>query len=89
MELQDFGYFLPYVYDHCSVFHLLPLSLCSSSYFATTEDGFLTTVSHLLFWLLVGDAIWRAATKDGQGIDGNTDNRCEFYLAIYTLAWLC
>jgi hypothetical protein len=41
-------------------------------YLATNNDSFLCRLSSLLFWVLVGDAIWRAATEGGQ--EGGPNN---------------
>ena len=60
------------------------------SHFATAKGGFLTQVSTLLFWVLIGDAIWRAATRDGQGPAGNNpqhnNSRCSSHTTVFI--WL-
>lgn len=79
------GYLL--LYTHCSSISLL------LSHFATTKEGFLTQLSFLLFWLLVGDAIWRAATRDGQGLGANDPHnnnpRCIYYMWVFADMRVC
>ena len=35
-------------------------------YFSQHEDSLLTQLTNLIFWLLLADAFWRAATRDGE-----------------------
>lgn len=36
------------------------------SYFVRWNDSLLTQLASLLFWVLLGDVFWRAATRDGK-----------------------